>query len=378
LDQHHPNPISTNTTSELIDSIHLMHVLVVDDSRTLRMLLIRELNAIGIVKITEAVNGQDAMNKIHAEQFDLMLIDMEMPELDGLEVLKLVKADALLRNLPVIVISGAEQFDKTVECIQVGAEDYLPKPFNSVLLRARVFSSLEKKRLRDIDQGRIVELQKEKELLSLEQMKTDKLMLNILPKPIADRLKRGESNIAGNYPEVTVLFSDLVGFTKMSSQKSAGDLVKLLNDLFSRFDRRAEALGLEKIKTIGDAYMAVGGLPIPRSDHADICAEMALGMFDDLVEFNKQYDAELAMRIGLNTGPVVAGVIGFTKFSYDLWGNTVNTASRMESTSISGRIQMSTSTRDHLSQSFIIEERELMECKGLGLIMTYFLNGKNT
>lgn len=378
MDQHHPNPISTNTTSELIDSIHLMHVLVVDDSRTLRMLLIRELNAIGIVKITEAVNGQDAMNKIHAEQFDLMLIDMEMPELDGLEVLKLVKADALLRNLPVIVISGAEQFDKTVECIQVGAEDYLPKPFNSVLLRARVFSSLEKKRLRDIDQGRIVELQKEKELLSLEQMKTDKLMLNILPKPIADRLKRGESNIAGNYPEVTVLFSDLVGFTKMSSQKSAGDLVKLLNDLFSRFDRRAEALGLEKIKTIGDAYMAVGGLPIPRSDHADICAEMALGMFDDLMEFNKQYDAELAMRIGLNTGPVVAGVIGFTKFSYDLWGNTVNTASRMESTSISGRIQMSTSTRDHLSPSFIIEERELMECKGLGLIMTYFLNGKNT
>ena len=377
MDQHHPNPISASTPSELIDSIQSMHVLVVDDSRTLRMLLIRELNAIGIVKITEAVNGQDAMNKIHAEQFDLMLIDMEMPELDGLEVLKLVKADALLRNLPVIVISGAEQFDKTVECIQVGAEDYLPKPFNSVLLRARVFSSLEKKRLRDIDQERIVELQKEKELLSLEQMKTDKLMLNILPKPIADRLKRGESNIAGNYPEVTVLFSDLVGFTKMSSQKSAGDLVKLLNDLFSRFDRRAEALGLEKIKTIGDAYMAVGGLPIPRSDHADICAEMALGMFDDLIEFNKQYDADLAMRIGLNTGPVVAGVIGFTKFSYDLWGNTVNTASRMESTSISGRIQMSTSTRDHLSPSFIIEERELMECKGLGLIMTYFLNGKN-
>jgi len=376
LDQHHQNQ-ATTTPSELIDSIHLMHVLVVDDSRTLRLLLIRELNAIGIVKITEAVNGQDAMDKIHAEQFDLMLIDMEMPELDGLEVLKLVKADALLRYLPVIVISGAEQFDKTVECIQVGAEDYLPKPFNSVLLRARVFSSLEKKRLRDIDQGRIVELQREKELLNLEQMKTDKLMMNILPKPIADRLKRGESNIAGNYPEVTVLFSDLVGFTKMSSQKSAGDLVKLLNDLFSRFDRRAESLGLEKIKTIGDAYMAVGGLPIPRSDHADICAEMALGMFDDLMEFNKQYDAELAMRIGLNTGPVVAGVIGFTKFSYDLWGNTVNTASRMESTSISGRIQMSTSTRDHLSPSFLIEERELMECKGLGLIMTYFLNGKN-
>ena len=238
------------------------------------------------------------------------------------------------------------------------------------------FLHLKKKRLRDLDRERIVLLQHEKELLNIEQMKTEKLMLNILPKPIAERLKKGEKNISGSYPEVTILFSDLVGFTKMSATKSPADLVKLLNDLFTRFDKRAEELGLEKIKTIGDAYMAVGGLPIPRSDHAIIAGDMALGMYQDLAAFNQEYGAALQMRIGLNSGPVVAGVIGFTKFSYDLWGNTVNTASRMESTSAIGRIQITPATAEALTSHFILEERELIECKGLGPILTSFIVSK--
>ena len=159
----------------------------------------------------------------------------------------------------------------------------------------------------------------------------------------------------------------------MSSQKSASELVTLLNSLFTRFDLRAEQLGLEKIKTIGDAYMAVGGIPIPRSDHAEIVAEMAIGMFEDLKQFNIAHSMNLEMRIGINSGPVVAGVIGFTKFSYDLWGNTVNTASRMESTSVNGRIQISPSSQELLANSYLLEERGLMECKGLGQITTYFL-----
>ncbi len=351
-------------------------VLVVDDSRTLRRILVRELNSLGLTNIVEAGDGLEAIEVVKSKPIDLMLLDMEMPELDGLGVLQALKSDETYKQLPIIVISGADQFDKTIKCIEIGAEDYLPKPFDPILLRARIFSSLEKKRLRDLDQKHLEMLNKEKELLEFEQMKTEKLMLNILPKPIAERLKKGEKNISGNYPEVTILFSDLVGFTKMSSQKSAADLVKLLNDLFSRFDRRAENLGLEKIKTIGDAYMAVGGLPIPRSDHAEITADMALGMFEDLAAFNAENSAELNMRIGLNSGPVVAGVIGFTKFSYDLWGNTVNTASRMESTSLPGRIQISPATQEALHDHFVLEQRELMECKGLGKIMTYFLNGK--
>lgn len=362
-----------NISPEVLEQTKLMKVLVVDDSRTLRRLLIRELNNVGITNITEAGDGNEALEKVRAESFDLMLLDMEMPELDGLGVLNIVKSDPTLSYLPVIVVSGAEQFEKTVECIQIGAEDYLPKPFDPVLLRARVFSSLEKKRLRDLDREHIALLQHEKELLNIEQLKTEKLMLNILPKPIAERLKKGEKNISGSYPEVTILFSDLVGFTKMSSTKSPADLVKLLNDLFTRFDKRAEELGLEKIKTIGDAYMAVGGLPIPRSDHAIIAADMALGMYQDLTEFNQANGGDLQMRIGLNTGPVVAGVIGFTKFSYDLWGNTVNTASRMESTSAIGRVQITPATAEALTGHFILEERELIECKGLGPILTSFL-----
>jgi len=363
-------------SDELLKDAARMKVLIVDDSRSLRLVLKRELNTIGIMNTDAAVDGMSAIEALRREPFDLMLLDMEMPELDGIGVLRVIKADPDLMHVPVIIISGSEHFERTVECIQIGAEDYLPKPFNSVLLRARVFSALAKKRLGDLNRERIIELQQEKELLNIEQLKTEKLMLNILPKPIADRLKRGEKNIAGSYSEVTILFSDLVGFTKLSTTTTAAELVRLLNDLFSRFDRRAEDLGLEKIKTIGDAYMAVGGLPIPRSDHAHICAEMALGMFEDLKAFNQQHSMELNMRIGLNSGPVVAGVIGYTKFSYDLWGNTVNTASRMESTSQIGRIQVSPIVRDAILDQYELEERELIECKGLGPILTSFLNGK--
>ncbi|MEI8401431.1 MAG: response regulator, partial [Alcaligenaceae bacterium] len=215
------NSENTAISPDILAQTKTMKVLVVDDSRTLRRLLIRELNTVGITNIAEAADGVEALEKASADAFDLMLLDMEMPEMDGLETLKAVKASETLRHLPVIVVSGSEHFERTIECIQVGAEDYLPKPFNPVLLRARVFSSLEKKRLRDLDKERILQLQREKELLNVEQMKTEKLLLNILPKPIAERLKKGESNISGNYPEVTILFSDLVGFTKMSSQKTA-------------------------------------------------------------------------------------------------------------------------------------------------------------
>jgi adenylate cyclase len=371
-------PATSNfgVSAEILEQTKSMKVLVVDDSKTLRRILIRELNSIGITNIAEAGDGNEAVERLRVEKFDLMLLDMEMPELDGLGVLKVVKSTPELSYLPVIIISSAENFDRIVECIQVGAEDYLPKPFNAVLLRARVFSSLEKKRLRDLDREHILELQREKEMLHIEQMKSEKLMLNILPKPIADRLKRGEKNIAGSYPEVTVLFSDLVGFTKMSAKKTAPELVKLLNDIFSRFDKRAELLGLEKIKTIGDAYMAVGGLPIPRSDHAEIVADMALGMYQDLTDFNQANQQEIQMRIGIHSGPVVAGVIGFTKFSYDLWGNTVNTASRMESTAGNGRIQVSAVTHELLKEHFVLEEREMVECKGLGPMLTSYVNAR--
>ena len=354
-------------------SIEKMRVLVVDDSRTLRKVLVRELRQIGPMQIEEASDGVEALEILQARTFDLVLLDMEMPELDGLGVLTALKESGQLSGLPVIVISSAEEIDKTVKCIEMGAEDYLPKTFNPILLRARILSSFEKKRFRDLEKDYLEQLQKEKELLQMEQMKSERLILNILPKPIAERLKKNEKNISSSYEDVTILFSDIVGFTQMSSLLTPSDLVALLNDLFTRFDKRAESLGLEKIKTIGDAYMAAGGVPVPRADHADIVADMALGMLEDLAEFNRGNQMSLQMRIGLNSGPVVAGIIGFTKFSYDLWGSTVNVASRMESSSVIGKIQISPSTAKALIGRFDLQGREVIEVKGIGKVLTHFL-----
>ena len=372
LSQINPIVLSLPTSvkaSVIMEQAKAMKVLVVDDSRTLRRLLIRELNQIGITNISEAADGQLALDMIRLEKFDLMLCDMEMPNMDGITTLGVIKADENLRYLPVIIVSGTDTFDKTVKCIEMGAEDYLPKPFNPTLLKARVYSSLEKKRLRDLEEERLREIMLEKE-------KTEKLMLNILPKSIAEMLKEKEHVIAGSYPNTTILFSDIVNFSGMSAKMSAEDLVVLLNDLFTRFDVRGEALGIEKIKTIGDAYMAVAGCPFERDDHADVAADMAIGMFDDLLEFNKVHKMKMAMRLGIHTGPTTAGVIGKTKFCFDLWGNAVNTASRMESTSLPGRIQVSPSTFEALDGRFELEKRDLIECKGLGKIMTHFLNGR--
>jgi class 3 adenylate cyclase len=368
--------ISLVMTNFLENSMSQMRVLVVDDSRTLRKVLARELQKMGIEQILEAEDGLAALEMLDKHTVDLMLLDMEMPELDGLGVLERIKDTDHLRHVPVIVISSAEELDKTVRCIEIGAEDYLPKTFNPVLFRARVFSSYEKKRLRDAEKSYLNQLQAEKEMLQIEQMKTERLMLNILPKPIADQLRDHEQTISSEYPDVTILFSDLVGFTRMASGLSPVALVSMLNDLFTRFDKRAKLLGLEKIKTIGDAYMAAAGLPVPRADHAEIAADMALGMFEDLELFNQKHGMTLDMRIGLNTGPVVAGVIGYTKFSYDLWGNTVNLASRMESTSIPGRVQISPTTQDALAGQFLFEPCGQVECKGIGPVNTHFLMGR--
>lgn len=351
-------------------------VLVVDDSRTLRRLLIRELNEIGIPRITEAADGREALDLIQSKEFDLILLDMEMPELDGLQVLYAIKGDPFTRSLPVIVVSGAEQFENAVKCIEMGAEDYLPKPFNAVLLRARVMSSLEKKRLRDQDRLRLTELQYEKELLQHEKEKSERLLLNILPRPIAERLKQGERTIADSHAEVTVLFADLVGFTQLSSKTAPQDLVELLNEVFTQFDHLAEKNGLEKIKTIGDNYMLVGGLPLARVDHADAVATMALEMIEAVAEINKQNERQISIRIGINTGPVVAGVIGRKKFTYDLWGDTVNLASRMESSGLPNSIHVSPTTREALSDRFALNERGLVLCKGVGEITTYFLTAR--
>jgi class 3 adenylate cyclase len=216
--------------------------------------------------------------------------------------------------------------------------------------------------------------------LEIEQAKSERLLLNILPETIADRLKQKPETIADNFTEVTILFADIVGFTKLSARVSPTELVNLLNEIFSEFDGLADRWNLEKIKTIGDAYMVVGGLPDPSDDHAASIAEMALDMQAAIAHFNEKYanshDQPIDIRIGINTGAVVAGVIGQKKFIYDLWGDAVNTASRMESHGIPGSIQVSASTYELLQNDYIFEERGVISVKGKGEMKTYLLVGR--
>jgi PAS domain S-box-containing protein len=211
--------------------------------------------------------------------------------------------------------------------------------------------------------------------LQNSQEQTENLLLNILPKTIADRLKTDTSAIAEQFEEVTILFSDIVGFTPLSAQMQPTELVNLLNEIFSTFDKFSDKLGLEKIKTIGDAYMVVGGLPVKHPNSAEAIAQMALEMQSSITQFQSRYGPTLQIRIGINTGPVVAGVIGVKKFSYDLWGDAVNVASRMESSGLPGKIQVTETVYERLKHQFHFEERGPVEVKGKGEMMTYWLVG---
>src|SRR6476469_247596 len=222
----------------------------------------------------------------------------------------------------------------------------------------------------------ITERKLAQEALKVQQEQSEKLLLNILPKPIAERLKAQQSTIADSFAQVSVLFADIVGFTELSARMSPTELVKRLNVIFSHFDQLAEKYGVEKIKTIGDAYMVVGGLPTPRQDHAEAIAQMALGMQAKIAKLCAETGEKLAIRVGINSGPVVAGVIGVSKFTYDLWGDTVNVAARMEATGFAGSIQVTDVTYELLKDKYLFERRGVIPVKGKGDMMTYWLLGK--
>jgi adenylate cyclase len=211
-------------------------------------------------------------------------------------------------------------------------------------------------------------------LLHVEQGKSERLLLNILPKEIAEALKRESHTIANQYDQVSVLFADIVNFTPMSALLTPVGLVELLNEVFSYFDSLVEKYGLEKIKTIGDCYMVAAGIPRSRPDHAQVLTRMALEVQEHFAQ--KHYQGKnLAFRIGINSGPVVAGVIGHMKFAYDLWGDAVNTASRMESHGVGGQIQITCSTHELIKNEFVCESRGLINVKGKGEMEVWQVKG---
>ncbi len=303
-------------------------------------------------QISVATNGRRALEALERIRPDLILLDVMMPEMDGFETCRQIKASSAWREIPIIFLTAKTETADIVRGFELGAVDYVAKPFSSHELLARV-----------------------KTHLTLDHLhrENQRLLLNVLPASVAEKLKQQVGIIAERMDDVSVLFADLVGFTSLSARLSPTDLIELLNRVFSSFDELAMKHGLEKIKTIGDAYMVAGGLIEPNPDHLGAMAAMALAMLENVREMNREF-AGLNLRIGLQVGSVIAGVIGIRKFTYDVWGDTVNTASRLESHGTPGRIHVSDTVFERLHGRFVFEPRGVIELKGRGPMQTYFLN----
>jgi adenylate cyclase len=352
-------------------------ILIVDDEAANVLLLERLLRGAGYTSVASTTNP-NAVRDLHQEhRYDLILLDLQMPGTNGFQVMDGLKHIDVDGYLPVLVLT-AEPTHK-LRALEAGAKDFLSKPFDLAEVLARVHNMLEVRLLHLKTKylyDRVLE----------EQRVSERLLRNVLPSAIAERLKgrpvlsdHGFTEfIVDSFSGVTVLFADIVDFTKFSRTVSPEVLVELLNDLFTRFDNIANYRGVEKIKTIGDSYMAAAGLPLPVDDHPLRAAHMALDMIDALKSFNAETGHMLTMRIGIASGAVVAGVIGKQKFVYDLWGDVVNTASRMESHGLAGRIQVTDSTRLQLNKPFTFEERGAINVKGSGEMHTWFLNSRQS
>jgi class 3 adenylate cyclase len=291
------------------------HILVVDDNPVIREDLEGRLGRRGH-KVTAAESGDIALAILQArgEQFDLILLDVIMPGTNGFQVLGRIKADQRLRHIPVIMVSGLGEFGGIIRCIEIGAEDYLTKPFDPVFLRARVDACLEKKRLRDRNEE--------------ERRRYDELLHDILPAEIVKTLKRHRVVRPTRHEGVAVLFADIVGFTPYCDANPPEKVVALLEQLFVQWEEIAQNCHVQKIKTIGDAFMACAGLP-PQSSENPVrdCVECGFEMIKVTRRLRNGWD----LRVGVHAGAVVAGVLGRRQYLYDLWGDTVNTAARLES-----------------------------------------------
>ncbi|MFA6243870.1 MAG: adenylate/guanylate cyclase domain-containing protein [Candidatus Hydrogenedentales bacterium] len=385
--------------------IHNARILVVDDLEANVRLLERAFRGAGYVSVTSTMNPHEVCDLHRTNRFDLILLDLQMPGMDGFQVMEGLKEIETGGYLPVLVVTA--QPDHKLRALRAGAKDFVSKPFDLIEVLTRAGNMLEVRLLHTetknhakMLQQTLLEVEESREQIRrqseevrilydkilIEQRLSERLLLNVLPHAIAERLKGRREEIgdsfpeviADSFPQVTVLFADIVGFTRFSTGVSPERLVALLNEIFSDYDTIADNRGLEKIKSIGDAYMAAAGLPTPTQDHATRAAHMALDMLDALARFNERSGCAFQMRIGINSGPVVAGVIGKRKFIYDLWGAAVNTASRMESHGVAGRVHISEATRSLLGAPFLFEERGAIDVKDMGALRTWFLAGRNT
>lgn len=293
-------------------------ILVVDDVEDNRFTLLRRLRREGYNRLLEAADGEAALDSMLRNGCDLVLLDIMMPGIDGVGVLERMKRDPELEHIPVIMISAVSELESVVRCVELGAEDYLQKPFNPTLLRARISASLERKLLRDRERAHLQEIDR-------ERRRVDELLRAILPASAVEELRTTSRIGARRFDNVTVLMGDVVGFTSFCEAHSAEEVVARLDRLAQELEDITAAFGLEKIKMIGDAFIATGNLLQPNDAAEAAAVDAALA----IAESARAGTDGWAIRIGIHVGPVVAGIVGRTKFTYDLWGDTVNVAARL-------------------------------------------------
>ena len=349
-------------------------ILVVDDQPANVLLLERVLAGAGYESVTSTLDPRAVCALHETNGYDLILLDLQMPGMDGfqvMEALKPIEKD----YLPVLVITA--QPDHKLRALQAGAKDFVSKPFDVAEVLTRVHNMLEVRLLYAELRRKNEELKKLFDQVVAARKVAERLALHVPPDSIAARLQARPDVTADSFSDATVLIADIVGFTELTPAVSAEQLSLLLDEIFTGFDGLAQERGLKKIKTLGNSYMAAAGVPVRTEDHAMQAAHLSLDLIEAMDRFNERTSNALQVRIGIATGAVVAGVIGRSMYLYDVWGDAVNTASRMESHGVAGRVQVAEATRRLLGEAFLLEERGALEVEGKGEIKTWFVEGRN-
>jgi adenylate cyclase len=343
------------------------HILIVDDNEDNRYTLTERLRREGYANITAACDGDQALARLAAEPFDLVLLDVMMPVLDGIEVLARLKTDERLRHIPVVMISAVSDLDRVARCIELGAEDYLPKPFNKIILRARVGASLERKRLRDAEHAHLAEIEAQRRQL-------DACLRAIFPAPALAELQAAGRIAPRRFEDVTVLLADVVGFTAYCDHHPPEEVVAEFDRLAQFCEDLFEAYGLEKINSIGDAVLATANLLRPHADPEPAAIRCGLAVLDAAAGLSGGW----AVRVGIHVGPVVAGMVGRKKFGFDIWGDTVNLAGRLSKLGDEPAVFLSEVAESRAGAGFATAPLGSLPLKGKGELPVFRYLGETT
>jgi len=347
-------------------------VLIVDDNASNRDVLEQELELLDCEPVS-VDGGQAALTLLRHQSIDLVLLDIMMPDLDGFAVLRAIKSDPALRHLSIIMISARDDLDSILRCIEMGADDYLPKPFDPLLLRARVGACLEKKQWRDQEMIYLRQIEQQLEEIERQRLRADHLLHTMLPAPAVDELKSKGRVSPKRYDNVAVLFADIVQFTRYCESRPPEEVIANLDRLIIDCEHLIERHGLEKIKTIGDGVVATANLMCSHDDAVTACILCAQSM----TEAAASNPAHWQIRVGIHVGTVVAGIVGRSKFSFDVWGDTINVAARLSGLGDDGGIYLSDDARRMLAGDFPCRALGPVVLKGKGEVEVFLCGNLN-